>query len=145
MPTFGSSTIWCFTTNALEMKKLAAHNFEDLLLVRSMILVKKEKANSCICLSAVSQHLKDYCQSHIIQSSWLSYTEQQNGMHLQNFGYILRALYSTLKGLWQSSVSWCKSLGMLYSLGLQHSNFRRRQEHKNGTKVWQGKGEGHCR
>ena len=33
MPTFGSSTIRCFATNASEMKKLAAHNFEDLLQV----------------------------------------------------------------------------------------------------------------
>ncbi|KIM40439.1 hypothetical protein M413DRAFT_72738, partial [Hebeloma cylindrosporum] len=31
MPTFGSSTIWRFATNASEMKKLAARDFEDLL------------------------------------------------------------------------------------------------------------------
>ena len=33
MPMFGSSTIRHFATNASEMKKLAAHNFEDLLQV----------------------------------------------------------------------------------------------------------------
>ena len=33
MPTFGSSTIRRFATNASEMKKLAAHDFEDLLQV----------------------------------------------------------------------------------------------------------------
>jgi hypothetical protein len=33
MPTFGSSTIRCFATNASEMKKLAARDFEDLLQV----------------------------------------------------------------------------------------------------------------
>jgi hypothetical protein len=44
MPTFGSSTIRRFSTNASEMKKLAAHNFEDLLQVRSTISdAKKEK------------------------------------------------------------------------------------------------------
>jgi hypothetical protein len=43
MPTFGSSTIRHFATNASEMKKLAAHDFEDLLQVRSISGVKKEK------------------------------------------------------------------------------------------------------
>jgi hypothetical protein len=33
MPTFGSSTIRRFATNASEMKKLAARDFEDLLQV----------------------------------------------------------------------------------------------------------------
>ena len=33
MPTFGSSTIRHFATNASEMKKLAAHDFENLLQV----------------------------------------------------------------------------------------------------------------
>ncbi len=33
IPTFGSSTIWRFATNASEMKKLAARDFEDLLQV----------------------------------------------------------------------------------------------------------------
>jgi len=33
IPTFGSSTIRCFATNASEMKKLAARDFEDLLQV----------------------------------------------------------------------------------------------------------------
>ena len=35
VPTFGRSTIRRFTTNASEMKKLAARNFEDLLQVHS--------------------------------------------------------------------------------------------------------------
>ena len=135
MPTFGSGTIWCFATNASEMKKLTACDFEDLLLVRSMISSKKKKkANSCICLSAVFQHLKDCCWSHMIQSSWRSYTEQQNGMHSQKFDYIPIALYSTLKGLWQSLLSWCESLGMPSSPGLKHMNFWRRRECENGTK-----------
>ena len=43
MPTFGSSTIRRFATNASEMKKLAACDFEDLLQVRSISGVKKEK------------------------------------------------------------------------------------------------------
>jgi hypothetical protein len=43
MPTFGSSTIRRFATNASEMKKLAARDFEDLLQVRSISGVKKEK------------------------------------------------------------------------------------------------------
>jgi hypothetical protein len=43
MPTFGSSTIRCFATNASEMKKLAARDFEDLLQVRSFLGVKKQK------------------------------------------------------------------------------------------------------
>ena len=135
MPTFGSSTIRRFATNASEMKKLAARDFEDLLQVRSTISSnKKEKANSCICLSAVSRRSKDCCRSHMIQSSWRSYTEQQSGMRSRNFDGILKALYSILKCLRQSSVSWCESLGIPRSLGLQHLNFQRRQEHDNGAK-----------
>jgi hypothetical protein len=42
MPTFGSSTIRRFATNASEMKKLAARDFEDLLQVWSMISGKKK-------------------------------------------------------------------------------------------------------
>jgi hypothetical protein len=36
MPTFGSSTIRRFASNASEMKKLAARDFEDLLQVREL-------------------------------------------------------------------------------------------------------------
>jgi hypothetical protein len=43
MPTFGSSTIRCFATNASEMKKLAARDFEDLLQVRSTISGTKKE------------------------------------------------------------------------------------------------------
>jgi len=43
MPTFGSSTIRRFETNASEMKKLAARDFEDLLQVRSMTSSKKKR------------------------------------------------------------------------------------------------------
>ena len=43
MPTFGSSTIQRFATNASEMKKLAARDFEDLLQVRSMISSEERK------------------------------------------------------------------------------------------------------
>ena len=43
MPTFGSSTIRRFATNASEMKKLAARDFEDLLQVGSFSGMKKEK------------------------------------------------------------------------------------------------------
>lgn len=39
MPTFGSSTIRRFATNASEMKKLAARDFEDLLQVRNMLII----------------------------------------------------------------------------------------------------------
>ena len=95
MPTFGSSTIRRFATNASEMKKLAARDFEDLLQVKSTISgMKKKRSSSNFFFSAVSQCLKDCCKSHTIQLSWYSYTEQQNGMLLQNFGYILRVLYS---------------------------------------------------
>ena len=43
MPTFGSSTIRCFATNASEMKKLAAHDFEDLLQVSRKSGLNKEE------------------------------------------------------------------------------------------------------
>jgi hypothetical protein len=70
MPTFGSSTIRRFATNASEMKKLAARDFEDLLQVRSTISgMKKKRSSSNFFFSAVSLYLKGCCQSHIIQLS----------------------------------------------------------------------------
>jgi hypothetical protein len=42
MPTFGSSTIRRFASNASEMKKLAARDFEDLLQVSDMIWLFQE-------------------------------------------------------------------------------------------------------
>jgi hypothetical protein len=42
MPTFGSSTIRRFASNASEMKKLAARDFEDLLQVSGMIWLFQE-------------------------------------------------------------------------------------------------------
>ena len=57
MPTFGSSTIRWFATNASEMKKLAVCNFENLLQVISIIF--GEKFEFKFFFSAVSQHFKD--------------------------------------------------------------------------------------
>ena len=42
MPTFGSSTIRRFATNASEMKKLAARDFEDLLQVKPFLARRKK-------------------------------------------------------------------------------------------------------
>jgi hypothetical protein len=67
MPTFGPSTIRRFATNASEMKKLAARDFEDLLQVRSISGMKKEMVELQLLFSAVSQHLKGCFQSHIMQ------------------------------------------------------------------------------
>lgn len=39
MPTFGRGTIRRFTANSSEMKKMAAHNFEDLLQVIISIFI----------------------------------------------------------------------------------------------------------
>ena len=51
MPTFGPSTIRRFATNASEMKKLAARDFEDLLQVRSTISgTKKERVELLLFL-----------------------------------------------------------------------------------------------
>jgi hypothetical protein len=38
VPTFGRSTIRRFSTNASEMKKLAARNFEDMLQVSNLVV-----------------------------------------------------------------------------------------------------------
>ena len=46
MPTFGSGTIRRFASNASEMKKLAARDFEDLLQVSDMIW-PFQGANNC--------------------------------------------------------------------------------------------------
>ena len=43
MPTFGASTIRRFATNASEMKKLAARDFEDLLQVKYISGMKKQE------------------------------------------------------------------------------------------------------
>lgn len=39
VPTFGRGTIRCFTDNVSDMKKLAGHNFEDILQVRSTLSI----------------------------------------------------------------------------------------------------------
>jgi hypothetical protein len=90
IPTFGSSTIRRFASNASEMKKLAARDFEDLLQVRELF----EKANNCAqntAFSAVFLPLKDFFQNPIIRWSERYCTALQNGMLLPNFGCILRA------------------------------------------------------
>ena len=132
MPTFGSSTIRRFATNASEMKKLAARDFEDLLQVS--LAWRKRRSSSDFFFSAVSLYLKDYCKSHIIQLSWRYYIEQQNGMHLQNFGYILKVLYSISNGLQRSLGSWRGSLGTPRNLLLRHSNSQRKQRPERGAK-----------
>jgi len=93
------------------------HDFKDLLQVRLR-----------------NQYLKDCCQSHITQLSWCSCIKQQNGMHLQNFGYILRVLYITLTDLQQCLGSQCDNLEMPLILLLQLLSFQNKQEHNKGTK-----------
>jgi hypothetical protein len=67
IPTFGSSTIRRFATNASDMRKLAARDFEDLLQVRPKIRGEKnENTDFCIDFSAVCQHSKGCFLSHII-------------------------------------------------------------------------------
>ena len=136
IPTFGSSTIRRFATNASEMKKLAARDFEDLLQVRlRMCDKKKENTNFRPDFSAVYQYLKGCCQSHITQPSWHSCTEQPNGMHLQSFGYIPRVLCSTLTDLQRCSGGQCENLETSLILLLRLSSFQRRQEHDKGAKT----------
>src|SRR5258708_36236481 len=105
MPTFGSSTIRRFATNASEMKKLAARDFEDLLQVRSTISgMKKKRASSNFFFSAVSRDLKDCCQSHIIQLSRRSNTYQHHAMRPQHFCNIRTLPYRSAYCLQRSSV-----------------------------------------
>lgn len=49
---FGSSTIRHFSNNASEMKKLAAHDFEDLLQVRDGLINKSRFLNNPMVRSA---------------------------------------------------------------------------------------------
>src|SRR6267378_873060 len=99
MPTFGSSTIRRFASNASEMKKLAARDFEDLIQVSDMIWLFQE-ANNCAqnaTFSAAFLPLKDFFWNPIIHWSEHYCTALQNGMHLPNFGCIMRAPSTTLR------------------------------------------------
>ena len=101
MPTFGSSTIRLFATNASEMKKLAACDFEDLLQVSQAW--RKKRLISDFFFSAAFQRLKDYCKSHTTQSSGHYYFEQRNGMHLQTsatYREYSTASRTTYNGTW---------------------------------------------
>lgn len=95
---------------------------------------QKQRLSSNLFSSAVSQHLKDCCKNHIIQCSCHFYIKQQNGMHLQNFGYIQRVLSSILNSLQQSLGKEHKSLGIPPSLLLQRLNFQKKQGPKWGVK-----------
>ena len=135
MPTFGSSTIGCFAANASEMKKLVACDFEDLLQVSQAWIKRKSSSDFFLVQHPSVWRTTAYCKSHIIQSSWHYYTEPQNGMHLQNFGYILRVLYSISNSLQQSLGCWRGSLGTPRNLLLWHSNFQRKQRPERGAKI----------
>lgn len=95
---------------------------------------KEERSSSDFFFSAVSLYLKDW-KSHIIQSSWHYYTEQQNGMHLRNFSYILKVLYNISNSLQRSLGSYRGSLGTPYNLLLQYSNSKRKQWHESDAKI----------
>lgn len=49
VPTFGRSTIRRFASNASEMKKLAARNFEDLLQVGDILFIYKTGRLMALC------------------------------------------------------------------------------------------------
>jgi hypothetical protein len=102
MPTFGSSTIRRFASNASEMKKLAARDFEDLLQVSDMIFaISGSDCAQNATFSAVFLPSKDFFQNPIIHWSEHYCTALQNGMHLPNFGCIPRAPSTTSRSLRQ--------------------------------------------
>lgn len=71
LPTFGKDTIRRFSTNSSEMKKLAAHNFEDLL----QVLILGPLAIRCflkLMNSAPFLCLKIYCLNHTTLLYWIS-------------------------------------------------------------------------
>lgn len=94
--TFGRDTIRRFAADASAMKKLAARDFEDLLMVCSSIL----PASFCVTLtsqitSAPFLSLKDYFLNHTTPSSWIFFLLFVNGMLWQNSGYTLIHLLLT--------------------------------------------------
>ena len=88
VPTFGGDTIRKFTSNTSEMKRMAAHDFEDVLQV--------SLAPNFFALwflldvtSVQSRYLMDYFLSHTTKMSWLCYLHVPIGTGLRNCACIL--------------------------------------------------------
>ena len=90
VPTFGSQTIRRFSTNASEMKKLAARDYEDLLQVLN---IRSEYQNTAtihhlLFLSALYRYLKTFCQRLTIKLFLISYFSWALGMLVQSWEFI---------------------------------------------------------
>jgi hypothetical protein len=91
VPTFGRSTIRRFSTNASEMKKLAARNYEDLLQVRlASSMPALGPPNRFI---SVPYPFSTACYlNHITKPSPHCCSGLQNGMRWPSFAFILKRL-----------------------------------------------------
>ncbi|KAJ6608893.1 hypothetical protein B0H10DRAFT_1920701 [Mycena sp. CBHHK59/15] len=77
IPTFGRSTIRCFTQNTSALKKLAAWNYQSILLVR--LSCNSPHILYLLACSALSLSSKGYFQSHTTPRSWTSCSLSPNG------------------------------------------------------------------
>jgi hypothetical protein len=90
VPTFGHGTIQHFASNASGMKKLAAHDYEDLLQVRMFHLAMLISLKCCDqCAIPVFEVLCPRCTTG---SSWTSFLSLLRGMRLPNFGFTRKQL-----------------------------------------------------
>ena len=69
VPTFGQATIRRFSANSSEMKKMAARDFEDLLLVGSSLLTLCVFLAKIVTISVRSQFSMDSYLNHSIATS----------------------------------------------------------------------------
>ena len=81
VPTFGGDTIRKFASNTSEMKRMAAHDFEDVLQV-SLPPHFFPFEFLLDVTSVQSQYLMDYFPSHTIKMIWLCYLHVPIGMGL---------------------------------------------------------------
>jgi hypothetical protein len=87
---FGASTICRFTHNVVDLKKLAARDFEDILQVSLVHIVYNALQPYSCCVSAAFLALKGYFLRHIMTPYYGSYTSHHIGMPLRSYVFTLR-------------------------------------------------------
>ena len=83
IPSFGCNTIWHFAANSSELKKMAAHNFENLLQVSTHtfhMVIEEWHPWSALLRSSM-----DCSQNHITAQSLNCFSPWHSGMHWQSY------------------------------------------------------------
>jgi hypothetical protein len=123
VPTFGRGTIRQFHKNASAMKRLAAHDFKDLLQVR---LIPSKFDNELMYFhfsSALFLYSKDFSPLIRTRLFSTSFSILQPGTLMQSFVYILMTLLHFSTPQQSSSASWFANFSTLLAHIITPLNF----------------------